>query len=137
MVGNTYPGLWQRFRFLNKAQILKCWAGIELRVIFTKIRSFLVFRTCIYQERVLAISTIFLVMPTNSRFSKRIKANNFKPFFLVFPTKRETASPGYYSVDFDFMGFELNSPQPKERGFTGIFPEDDTTQIHIDLEFMP
>lgn len=39
-----------------------------------------------------------LVMPTNSRSSKRIEANNFKPF-SSFKHAKETASPGYYSVD--------------------------------------
>jgi len=39
-----------------------------------------------------------LVMPTNSRFSERIEANNFKPFSR-YSHEKESAHPGYYSVD--------------------------------------
>ena len=39
-----------------------------------------------------------LVMPTNSRFSKRIKDNSFKPFSRS-SHNNEAAAPGYYSVE--------------------------------------
>ncbi|WP_276520135.1 GH92 family glycosyl hydrolase [Aestuariivivens sediminis] len=76
-----------------------------------------------------------LVMPTNSRFSKRIAANNFKPF-SSFSHEKEKASPGYYSVellDYDIQ-VELTSTAR-----TGIhkytFPKDSLSQIHIDLGY--
>lgn len=39
-----------------------------------------------------------LVMPTNSRFSKKIKENNYKPF-STYSHAKEFATPGYYTVD--------------------------------------
>jgi len=76
-----------------------------------------------------------LVMPTNSKFSKRIEANSFKPF-SSFSHEKETASPGYYSVD--LLDYEIKAElTATER--TGIhrytFPKDDNTQIHIDLGY--
>ena len=76
-----------------------------------------------------------LVMPTNSKFSKRIEANNFKPF-SSFSHEKETASPGYYSVD--LLDYEIKAElTATER--TGVhrytFPKDDKTQIHIDLGY--
>ena len=76
-----------------------------------------------------------LVMPTNSRFSKRIKANNFKPF-SSFSHERETASPGYYSVDLLDYGIKAELTATERTGIHRYtFPEDDTTQIHIDLGY--
>jgi predicted alpha-1,2-mannosidase len=76
-----------------------------------------------------------LVMPTNSRFSKRIPENNNKPF-SKFSHDKEAASPGYYSVqllDYDIKA-ELTATKR-----TGIhrytFPEDSLSQIHVDLGY--
>ena len=76
-----------------------------------------------------------LVMPTNSRFTKRIKENNYKPF-SSFSHNKEEASPGYYSVD--LLGFGIKAElTATER--TGIhrytFPEDRNSQIYIDLGY--
>jgi len=76
-----------------------------------------------------------LVMPTNSKFSKRIEENSFKPF-SSFSHDKETASPGYYSVD--LLDYEIKAElTATER--TGIhqytFPKDDKTEIHIDLGY--
>ncbi|WP_242091918.1 GH92 family glycosyl hydrolase [Aestuariivivens sediminicola] len=76
-----------------------------------------------------------LVMPTNSRFSKRIKENNFKPF-SSFSHDKEKATPGYYGVD--LLDFNIKA-ELTATSRTGIhrytFPEDSLSQIHIDLGY--
>lgn len=76
-----------------------------------------------------------LVMPTNSRFSKRIEDNNFKPF-SSFSHEKETASPGYYSVDLLDYGIKAELTATARTGIHQYtFPEDDKSQIHIDLGY--
>ena len=76
-----------------------------------------------------------LVMPTNSKFSKRIKANNFKPF-SSFSHENETASPGYYSVDLLDYGIKAELTATERTGIHKYtFPEDDKSQINIDLGY--
>jgi predicted alpha-1,2-mannosidase len=76
-----------------------------------------------------------LVMPTNSKFSKRIKENNFKPF-SSFSHKKETASPGYYSVDLLDYNIKAELTATERTGIHKYtFPKDDHTQIHIDLGY--
>lgn len=76
-----------------------------------------------------------LVMPTNSRFSKRVKENNFKPF-SSFSHDKEEASPGYYTVD--LLDYDIKAEVTATRR-TGIhqytFPKDSLSQIHIDLGY--
>lgn len=76
-----------------------------------------------------------LVMPTNSRFSKRIEANNFKPFSR-FSHQKETASPGYYAVDLLDYGIKAELTATERTGIHRYtFPKDDNSQIHIDLGY--
>lgn len=76
-----------------------------------------------------------LVMPTNSRFSKRIEENNFKPF-SVYSHKKETASPGYYSVDLLDYGIKAELTATARTGIHRYtFPKDDDSKIHIDLGY--
>jgi len=76
-----------------------------------------------------------LVMPTNSRFSKRIKENSNKPF-SSFSHEKETASPGYYSVDLLDYGIKAELTTTRRSGIHQYtFPKDDKTQIHIDLGY--
>ncbi len=76
-----------------------------------------------------------LVMPTNSKFSKRIKANNYKPF-SSFSHEQETATPGYYAVD--LLDYDIKT-ELTTTARTGIhrytFPKDSLSQIHIDLGY--
>lgn len=76
-----------------------------------------------------------LVMPTNSRFSKRIEDNNFKPF-SKFSHKQEKASPGYYAVDLLDYGIKAELTATDRTGIHKYtFPKDNNTQIHIDLGY--
>ncbi|WP_372794871.1 GH92 family glycosyl hydrolase [Lutibacter sp.] len=76
-----------------------------------------------------------LVMPTNSKFSKRIKENNFKPF-SSFSHEKESASPGYYSVDLLDYGIKAELTATARTGIHQFtFPKDDKSQIHIDLGY--
>jgi len=76
-----------------------------------------------------------LVMPTNSRFSKRIEANNFKPF-SSFSHEKETASPGYYAVDLLDYGIKAELTATERTGIHRYtFPKDDKSQIYIDLGY--
>ena len=76
-----------------------------------------------------------LVMPTNSRFSKRIEANNFKPF-SSFSHEKEIASPGYYAVDLLDYGIKAELTTTERTGIHRYtFPKDDSTKIHIDLGY--
>ncbi len=76
-----------------------------------------------------------LVMPTNNRFSKKIKDNNFKPF-SSFSHDKEMASPGYYTVDLLDYGIKSEVTATKRVGIHQYtFPKDDSTKIHIDLGY--
>lgn len=76
-----------------------------------------------------------LVMPTNSRFSKRIKDNNFIPFSR-FSHDKETAIPGYYAVDLLDFGIKAELTTTARTGIHKYtFPKDDASQIHIDLGY--
>ena len=76
-----------------------------------------------------------LVMPTNSRFSKRIETNNLKPF-SSFSHENETASPGYYSVDLLDYGIKAELTATERTGIHRYtFPKDESSQIHIDLGY--
>jgi predicted alpha-1,2-mannosidase len=76
-----------------------------------------------------------LVMPTNSKFSKRIEENSFKPF-SSFSHDKETASPGYYSVDLLDYGIKAELTATERTGIHKYtFPKDDKTEIHIDLGY--
>ena len=76
-----------------------------------------------------------LVMPTNSKSSKRIKENNFKPF-SKFDHKQETAFPGYYSVnllDYDITAEMTATKHVGVHRYT--FPKDKKSSIHVDLGY--
>ena len=76
-----------------------------------------------------------LVMPTNSRFSKRIETNNLKPF-SSFSHEKENASPGYYSVDLLDYGIKAELTATERTGIHRYtFPKDESSQIHIDLGY--
>ncbi|MFD1094922.1 GH92 family glycosyl hydrolase [Salegentibacter chungangensis] len=76
-----------------------------------------------------------LVMPTNSRFSKRIKENNYKPF-STFDHSSENASPGYYSVLLKDYGIKAELTATKRTGVHRYtFPEDENSKINIDLGY--
>ncbi|MFV0564258.1 MAG: GH92 family glycosyl hydrolase [Flavobacteriaceae bacterium] len=76
-----------------------------------------------------------LVMPTNSKFSKKIEANNFKPFSRYSHTQ-ENASPGYYQVNLLDYGINAEVTATQRTGIHRYtFPEDSLSQIHIDLGY--
>lgn len=76
-----------------------------------------------------------LVMPTNSRFDKRIKENNYKPF-SKFDHSSEKASPGYYSVFLKDYGIKAEFTATKRTGIHRYtFPEAEKSKIHIDLGY--
>ncbi|MDO4879785.1 MAG: GH92 family glycosyl hydrolase [Capnocytophaga sp.] len=76
-----------------------------------------------------------LIMPTNSRFDKRIETNNYKPF-SYFNHQHETATAGYYSVDLLSYGIKAElttTPRVGIQQYT--FPKDDNSLITIDLSY--
>ncbi len=76
-----------------------------------------------------------LVMPTNSRFSERIKENNYKPF-SKYNHNKEDASPGYYTVDLLDYGITAELTATNRVGIQRYtFPEDAATAIHVDLGY--
>jgi len=76
-----------------------------------------------------------LVMPTNSRFSKRIKENNYKPY-SSFSHNKEVAAPGYYAVDLLDYGIKAELTTTKRVGIHKYtFPKDNNSQIHVDLGY--
>ncbi|GAA3562138.1 GH92 family glycosyl hydrolase [Snuella lapsa] len=76
-----------------------------------------------------------LVMPTNSRFNKRIEANNFKPF-SKFSHEKEAAAPGYYMVDLLDYNIKAELTATERTGIHKYtFPKDSLSQIHIDLGY--
>lgn len=76
-----------------------------------------------------------LIMPTNSRFSKKIKINNFKPF-SSFSHDNEVSSPGYYSVLLSDYGIKAEVTATRRTGIHQYtFPKDSLSKIHIDLGY--
>lgn len=76
-----------------------------------------------------------LVMPTNSRSHERIKENNFKPF-SSFDHQQEEASPGFYSVELLDFGIKAELTTTLRTGIHRYtFPEDENSQIHVDLGY--
>ncbi|MBZ9632383.1 GH92 family glycosyl hydrolase [Salegentibacter sp. LM13S] len=76
-----------------------------------------------------------LVMPTNSRFEKKIEANNYKPF-SEFNHEKEKASPGYYAVELLDYGILAELTATKRTGIHRYtFPEDNGSKIHVDLGY--
>ncbi len=76
-----------------------------------------------------------LVMPTNSKFSERIQANNYKPF-SHFDHENEGASPGYYWVDLSDYGIKAEmTATPRVGIHRYTFPKDSKSQIHVDLGY--
>ncbi|KAA1244236.1 GH92 family glycosyl hydrolase [Aquimarina sp. RZ0] len=76
-----------------------------------------------------------LVMPTNSKFSKKIKNNNYKPF-STYTHDRENASPGYYTVDLLDYNIKAELTTTNRVGIHRYtFPKDSATAIHVDLGY--
>jgi predicted alpha-1,2-mannosidase len=76
-----------------------------------------------------------LVMPTNSRFSKRIADNNYK-LFSRFSHNSEQALPGYYKVNLLDYGIKAELTTTARTGIHKYtFPKDSLSQIHIDLGY--
>ncbi len=76
-----------------------------------------------------------LTMPTNSRFSKRIKENNGKPF-SHFNHQDEQATAGYYQVkllDYGINAELTTTPCVGVHRYT--FPKDENSKITVDLGF--
>ncbi len=76
-----------------------------------------------------------LVMPTNSRSSKNIKENGYRPY-SGFDHKHEEASPGYYAVDLPDFGIKAELTATRRTGVHRYtFPKDDKSAITIDLGY--
>ncbi|RUA08737.1 MAG: glycoside hydrolase family 92 protein [Flavobacteriia bacterium] len=76
-----------------------------------------------------------LVMPTNSRSSKKIKENGYRPYSRYSHDKEE-ASPGYYSVDLQDFGIKAELTATRRTGVQRYtFPEDKRSAITIDLGY--
>ncbi|PKV50157.1 putative alpha-1,2-mannosidase [Aquimarina sp. MAR_2010_214] len=76
-----------------------------------------------------------LVMPTNSKFSKKIKENNYKPF-STYSHDKEFATPGYYTVDLLDYGIKAELTATNRVGIHRYtFPKDTATAIHVDLGY--
>jgi predicted alpha-1,2-mannosidase len=76
-----------------------------------------------------------LVMPTNSRSSKKIKENGYRPY-SGFDHKHEEASPGYYAVDLLDFGIKAELTATRRTGVHRYtFPKDDKSAITIDLGY--
>jgi predicted alpha-1,2-mannosidase len=76
-----------------------------------------------------------LVMPTNSRFTKKIAENNYMPF-SKFSHDKEQASPGYYTVDLLDYGIKAELTATARTGIHKYtFPKDTLSQITIDLGY--
>lgn len=76
-----------------------------------------------------------LLMPTNSRFDKRIAENNHKPF-SYFSHEHEGATAGYYWVDLQSYGIKVEltaTPRVGVQQYT--FPKDSLSKITVDLGF--
>lgn len=76
-----------------------------------------------------------LVMPSNSRSSKRIKENGYRPY-STFDHEKESASPGYYSVDLLDFDIKAEMTATKRVGVQRYtFPADDSTKVTVDLGY--
>ncbi|WP_103070615.1 GH92 family glycosyl hydrolase [Aquimarina sediminis] len=76
-----------------------------------------------------------LVMPTNSKFSEKIKENNYKPFSR-YNHDNESATPGYYTVDLLDYGIKAELTTTNRVGIHRYtFPKDTATIIHVDLGY--
>ena len=76
-----------------------------------------------------------LVMPTNSKSSKKIIENGNRPYSR-FSHTAEGASPGYYSVDLLDFGIKAEVTASKRVGVHRYtFPKDDKSAITIDLGY--
>jgi len=76
-----------------------------------------------------------LVMPTNSRSSKKIKENGYRPYSR-YSHDREEASPGYYSVDLLDFGIKAELTATKRTGVHRYtFPKDNKSAITVDLGY--
>lgn len=78
-----------------------------------------------------------LVMPVNSRFSDDLwpDEEDFRPY-SVFSHEHEWGRPGYYAVDLLSYGIKAELTTTERVGFHRYtFPEDDTSQILIDLGY--
>ena len=76
-----------------------------------------------------------LVMPVNSKSSKRIEANGYRPF-SAFNHQQESASAGYYQVE--LTDYEINveltaTPRVGIQRYT--FPKDSASQVYVDLGY--
>lgn len=76
-----------------------------------------------------------LVMPVNSKSSKRIEANGYRPF-SAFNHQQESASAGYYQVE--LTDYEINveltaTPRVGIQRYT--FPKDSVSQVYVDLGY--
>lgn len=76
-----------------------------------------------------------LIMPYNSRSSKRIEENGFRPYSR-YSHDQESASPGYYSVDLLDYGISAELTATERVGIHRYrFPKDSLSQIAIDLGY--
>lgn len=76
-----------------------------------------------------------LVMPTNSRSSKTIKENGYRPYSR-YSHDLESASPGYYMVDLLDFGIKAELTATRRTGVHRYtFPKDDKSAITIDLGY--
>ena len=76
-----------------------------------------------------------LIMPFNSRSSKRIEENGFRPY-STFSHDQENASPGYYGVDLLDFGIKAELTATDRVGIHRYnFPKDSLSQIAIDLGY--
>ena len=76
-----------------------------------------------------------LVMPTNSKFDKRIEANGFIPF-SYFDHSQEEATAGYYRVNLKSYDINVELTATRRVGIQRYtFPKDKNTQIHVNLGF--
>lgn len=76
-----------------------------------------------------------LIMPTNSKFDKRIAENNHKPF-SYFSHDKEEATAGYYSVQllsYDIQAELTATPRVGVQQYT--FCKDEASKITVDLGY--
>ena len=76
-----------------------------------------------------------LVMPTNSKFTKRIAANGYRPF-AAFDHKEEKASAGYYQVKLQDSEIDVELTATAHTGVQRYtFPKDSASQVYVDLGY--
>ena len=77
-----------------------------------------------------------LVMPLNSKFSESLTPNGRYRPYSKFSHDKETARPGYYSVDLLSSGIKAELTTTQRVGFHQYtFPKDDKSQIILDLGY--